>query len=222
MLCGVGKVIAYFDSLNSQSYLFTRLWAFCIHLLESRGENDARVWIPAWNMHPLLALTQTFCISRGRSSCCGGWWTQFGVRRGLEEALVGMEGGHGGHFHVGSLGESAARGQYSASPHLGCCSPRQPRWQCSVLGGAGEESRDPAAPLLTLKAPSCSGETLSWPLPLGLTARLPALPPPTSAVMGRWPVIRNWVHHPHGRHTAQLEKQAVSRLETPLTVYFCI
>ena len=45
-----------------------------------------------------------------------------------EEALVGTEGRHRGCFHMGSLGESVARGHCSAS-HLRGVAP----WQRSVL-----------------------------------------------------------------------------------------
>lgn len=116
-------------------------------------------------------------------------------------------GGGGGRaqrpFPRGEPGGKCSTWSLQRLPPARVLLPGQPRWQSSVLGGGGEEWQDQAAPLLTLKAPSCSGETLSWPLPLGLTARLPALPPPTSAVMDRWPVISNWVHHPHRRHTTR-------------------
>lgn len=87
---------------------------------------------------PFLCSHRPFASQGGMSRCCGVWWTQFWVRRGLEEALVGMEGGNRGHFHVGSLGESAARGHYSASHQPECCSPRgSPAGRAQCWAGVG-------------------------------------------------------------------------------------
>lgn len=47
--------------------------------------------------------------------------------------------------------------------------------------------------------------------------------PPTPAVTLRWPVIRNQLCRPCGRHMTQLDMQSVSQcLEISFTVCFCI
>lgn len=136
------------------------------------------------NMHPLIVFTQTFGISREMSSCCGVWWARLCMRRSTGEALVRLEGGHRGDFIWGPWGK-ASRGSLQGLPPARLLIPHQPAGnaQCSWLG-----EDDQAAPL-SLAAPSCSWETLSWPLPSGLTAGHPAPLPLLSLIGSQWLVI---------------------------------
>lgn len=145
------------------------------------------------NMHPLLCSHRPFSISRGMSSCCGVWWSQFWVRRSPEEeALVELEGGHRGDFHLGSPEESTACLRYRTFPPARLLIPLQPpgNAQCSELGEG-----DQVVPL-SLAASSGSGGDPTLTSALGPDSRVPSAPTLAVTPGGQWLVIRSlWEAH---------------------------
>ena len=129
-----------------------------MHLTQSRGENYARVWISAWPRIPFLCSHRPFA-SQGRWAAVvesdeprSGWkepWRGPGGDRGKAQRL----------FPHGEPGRKRSTWSLQRLPPPGCGSLAT----LSAPLGAGRK-RDPS--------------NVSCPLPLGLTARLPALPFP--------------------------------------------
>ena len=80
---------------------------------------------------PSCVLTDLLCL-KGDEQLLWSLMSPGLGEKSPEEALVGTEGRHRGCFHMGSLGESIARGHCSTS-HCRGVAPWLAPWQRSVL-----------------------------------------------------------------------------------------
>ena len=133
-----------------------------MHLTQSRGENYAQVCLSAWPHIPFLCSHRPF-VSQGR-------WAAVvesdEPRSGWKEPRRGPGGDRGKTQRLFPHGEPGGKHSTWSLQHL-------PLPGCGSLAGS----------LATLSAPlgagrRCDPSNVSCPLPLGLTARLPALPFP--------------------------------------------
>lgn len=146
MLCGVSQVIIHFDNLNSQNYLFMRLWVFCIHPIQSRGENYAWVWIPAWKHASLIMFTQTLLYLKGDEQLSQSLMSPVPS----EKEPWGGPGGVGGRaqrwFPFGEPGGEHGTPSLQDLPKGQAVDPSPASWQCSMLGAGGGWPGCPTVP----------------------------------------------------------------------------